>query len=327
MPYSETTLSGSDITTQMKAALDAALTAHGGWSRVTAGHANGTRSFDVWANDGARTGYPWFVVVSTASDDAGRVLLGGMLEYDPATSTARKAICGGASKYAGPDGYQASDYPLGNFASTSDTGTGLLGASSQSFDRIPAVANNKFLVLVSGTNVWIGFVSSTDLRDCHGVGCYTRMHLDPLDAKPLANVMSVSSGSGRSQSVWQSPAAADNNYTRVMQDIRTSGPVGVSSLNQMSGYLNIDPPGDRLLGNNALGSLLVASRDQGDTIYGRLDGNLLGTFSPDFLIFQVAQSTPVGFEAVIDGRTYRTLNKVSTSQGGWPAFLVCKEPV
>lgn len=341
MPYVEKlALEGADaaaIGDEVHGLLDGALAAHPKWTKVTDGY-TGNSLFgvmDVWKNDGTTDGYEWYLVVAKGNPGnasyAGRVLLGGALEYDPATNIAKKAMRGWNTAVVDADGYPVvsaggaeREYPLTGFKATNSAKDGLLGGSGTKVPTAP-VAGSQVRVLVTGQVAWFAWGTPTTLTHAHGVGTYTNMHSATLDQRPLAFMGCTNSGGADAGTVWQHPAAVSGQNSAANDQFNSSirFVYGAASnmYGQVGGYAD-------LLYGGPIGARLAAQRFGYNTkelsASSRPDqaGGFLGLSPADFLVFGRANGCQIGDTVTVDGKTYVSVDTPSA----YPSLFVNTQP-
>jgi hypothetical protein len=317
MPYREKTLAGATpnaLAEEVRAELDAALTANPRYTKVTSGYTGNTNYnfIDVWRNDGTGSGgYPWFVFVAKSSTTA-NCLLGGALEYDPATNIARKALRI-ANGYVGPDGYPVTasggsteqDFllsaatPTGGVATTLNLGYGQTAPT-------PPIAGNILRVLVTDTYVWYCWGSLTTLVNSHGIGTYEKI-MAVGDPKPLAALACNNAvGTYVAGTAWRDPDGVPGTGAGYGVYTATNGGFANSALSQMSG--EVGGVGDLHL-PGPIGSRLMVTRTgppDKNSPPGAIDltGSWLGLASDDFLIFDRASGVAIGDSITVNGKVY-----------------------
>jgi len=324
MPYREHVVAGANgsaIAEEMRLELDTALAAHPAWTKVTSAYtgAQSTWSFDVWQNNGAADGYPWFLVVARASS-YGLTYLGGMLEYDPATWTAKKALRGySGAGYVDADGYPLvaaggaeMTFPLHLFNLTTSALTGQLGGSD-SGDAGP-VTGGWLRTLVTDRLAWQGYGATTALTYCHGVGTYQNVHSTTADLRPLAN-MGCSATQGAT-SVWQHPAGTGP-YVRMIDGNGKTSWIG-TAVSGLFGQVGGDMD---LLYGGAVGSRfglfreVNSSKETSTALDYDLDGGFLGIAPDDLLIFPRTSAVALGDTITVGTRTYVSVCAAGTVAG------------
>ncbi len=326
MPYREATLAGANanaLAEEMRAELDAALLASGKYTKVTSAFA-GTVGwvYDVWRNDGTTDGYQWYVVVAKNQTTA-HVLLGGMLEYDDPTKTAKKALRGYVtSGFVDAAGYPLVSaggaemtFPLDKFIHAPSTNNiGSLGGVSS----LPTAAatGNKIRTLVTGQLVYQSNGPASSQSHGGGVGTYQRTHSTTVDLKPLANI-GVPSSSGGPTTVWQHPLATDNGYSRSNNEYSTS----YTWMNGMlsSPYGEVGGKVDLLTGGvigSRLAVLRVGSSNKNSPSTGvDTGGSILGIVPSDILVFARTAGCARGDTITVNGKVYVSIDTPGTNPG------------
>lgn len=330
MPYSKNTLtqSGDALNLEMKGYLDAALTAHPAWTQVTTGYVSGTKTYDVWENDGTTDGYGWFLIVNTDTANDGRVALGGALEYDPATNIAKKALRGyNGLGYVDAAGYPLvaaggaeMTFPLGGFIPTGTIDNGMVGAGNSWSTVVAATSGNIFRVIVTGHIAWTWWGTTGVLGWCHGVGTYENLHSTTADLKPLGFLLH--DGTYYPSTVWQSPSATEatrsracfsdlgGTYGALPQTITVSGEVGGKP-----DLLYGGPIGSRIavIRNGGTSNVNTLS---GAAAYSDTGGTWLGIMpGDDFLIFDRSNAVQIGDTITVNGKIYESVLPPSTYPG------------